>query len=125
MNLIELKKRLQMLEEQHVITPKARHIALLSFEKLLHVLNVEDIYQAEMLFTHLPMALTRIEKGEKVESPVEEVLNEVRNSEHFSEAEKQVACIEKEWESSLPCEEKNFLYMHYTNVINLNIRGGE
>jgi len=123
MNLYELEERLQLLADQQVITPKAQEITVLSFKRLLQLLEKQNIDQAEMLFTHLPMALTRIEKGEKVESPVESILNEVKKSKHFSKAEKQIACIEESWENTLPVEEKEFLYMHYTNVINLNTEG--
>lgn len=53
MNLNELEERLQLLSDQGVITQKAYDIAILSFKKLLHVLNTENMEQAEMLFTHL------------------------------------------------------------------------
>ncbi|MBW8347946.1 PRD domain-containing protein [Bacillus sp. IITD106] len=123
MNLHELEERLQLLADQQVISPKAEEVTLLSFKRLLQLLGKQDIDQAEMLFTHLPMALTRIENGEKVESPMESIVNQVKNSEHFSKAEEQVACIEESWQNPLPVEEKEFLYMHYTNVINLNTEG--
>lgn len=123
MNLYELEERLQLLADQKVISPKAQEVTILSFKKLLQLLEKQDIDQAEMLFTHLPMALTRIENGEKVESPMESIINQVKSSEHFSKAKEQVACMEKLWKKPLPVEEKEFLYMHYTNVINLNTEG--
>jgi len=83
MNLYELEERLQLLADQQVITPKAQEITVLSFKRLLQLLEKQNIDQAEMLFTHLPMALTRIEKGEKVESPVESILNEVKKIQAF------------------------------------------
>lgn len=66
------------------------------------------------------MALSRIEREEEVDNPIEGTLDEVKNSLHFPEAEKQVAYIEEEWKGALPEGEKGFLYMHYTNVIHLN-----
>ncbi|WP_404454919.1 PRD domain-containing protein [Virgibacillus necropolis] len=124
MNRAELEERLLLLVDQKVITTHASNVTKLAFERLLDVLKVREIEQAEMLFTHLPTALSRIENGEGVEAPAPEVMSEVNDSPHFPIVEKQVIFIEEKWEKLLPQEEKEYLYMHYTNVINLTI-GGE
>src|SRR5690606_17172879 len=113
-----------ILREQEIITAKSQEVAEKAFEEMLKALNKTEIIQAEMLFTHLPMALTRISKGEKLEGPSSDVLNEISNSEYFIIAEGQVEKIEGNWGTSLPKEEKDYLYMHYVTVINLNTEGG-
>lgn len=124
MNSTELEKRLQLLVEQEIITIHASNVTKLAFESLLETLNVLEVEQAEMLFTHLPTALTRIESEEVVEAPAPGVMNEVKNSSYFHISEQLVTFIEKEWGECLPQEEKDYLYMHCTNVVNLTI-GGE
>lgn len=119
----DLKERLQILLEQHVIDRKEYDIAIAAFDRLLMAVNKNELQQAEMLFTHLPMALSRIENGEKVEEPDRAIISEVQNSAVFPLAKKQVSSIEKKWGGELPKGEKEFLYMHYVNIINLN--GGE
>lgn len=124
MNLQEYKERLTILIEQEVITEQAYDVALLAFRQLLEVLNKTEVEQAEMLFTHLPMALTRISKGENVEGPAAEIVNEIYNSPNFSVARSQVEWIEEKWNKILPQGEKDYLYMHYSTILNINIQGG-
>ncbi|RFA36299.1 hypothetical protein CAI16_05795 [Virgibacillus dokdonensis] len=119
MNVQDLKDRLNLLLEKCLIKQKEYDIATIAFERLLKMLNKHDIEQAEMLFTHLPMALSRIEKGEEVEKPAVELMKEVKNSNYFPLAKEHVFFIENRWGAPLPEGEKEFLYMHYTNVINL------
>lgn len=123
MTLKELKERLKLLIDGEAIIERAYQIAIQAFKQLQVQLNKKDIEQADMLFTHLPMALTRIEQGENVEGPNSQVMREVRTSEHFPLAEELVTYIEKIWKNELPQEEKDFLYMHFTNIINLNVGG--
>ncbi len=125
MDLQEYNKRLKILLDQEVITPKSNEIAIFAFKELLKVLNKAEIDQATMLFTHLPMALTRISKGENVESPAADIINEIVTSQYFPIAKAQVDLIEMHWGNPLPQSEKNYLYMHYSNVINMNLQGGE
>lgn len=124
MNLQEYQVRLTILLEQEVITEKSSDVSLLAFKELLKVIEKTDIEQAEMLFTHLPMALTRISKGETLEGPADEIIADITNSPYFSIAESQVSWIEENWNQALPQEEKNFLYLHYSNVFNINVQGG-
>ncbi|MBR3119881.1 PRD domain-containing protein [Oceanobacillus profundus] len=121
MNLQAYKERLQLLLEQKVISNTAHEVALQAFTQIMGVVNKTDIDQAEMLFTHLPMALTRIDAGEEVEEPAGEIMREVEQSEHFGLAKEQVAMIEDKWSQPLPQGEKKFLYMHYVTVLNTNL----
>ncbi|MED3655178.1 PRD domain-containing protein [Heyndrickxia sporothermodurans] len=124
MNLNEYKERLTILLEQEVITDKSSDVALQAFKELLKILNTTELDQAEMLFTHLPMALTRMSNGENVEGPAKEIVNEIYDSPHFLIAKTQVEWIEENWNHLLPQEEKDYLYMHYSTVLTINVQGG-
>lgn len=124
MNLQDYKERLGILLKQEVITEKSCDVALQAFEELLKILNKTEIDQAEMLFTHLPMALTRISNGGNVEGPAKEIVNEIYHSPHFPIAESQVKGIEENWKDPIPQGEKDYLYMHYSTVLNINVQGG-
>ncbi|GIN63933.1 hypothetical protein J27TS8_39260 [Robertmurraya siralis] len=125
MNLYEYTERLKILLEQNVISGKSHDLALLAFKELSKKLNKNDVEQAEMLFTHLPMALDRCNSGKEVEGPSNAIMNEITQSNYFPIAKAQVDLIEEKWGSSIPEEEKNYLYMHYTTVLNVNSEGGK
>src|SRR5699024_232370 len=121
MNLQAYNERLQLLLEQNVISTASYEVALQAFKQIIKTVNKTDIDQAEMLFTHLPMALTRIEAGEEVEKPEAEIMHEVEQSKNFGLAVEQITFIEDKWNRSLPQGEKEYLYMHYTTVLNSNL----
>ncbi|MTW86044.1 PRD domain-containing protein [Virgibacillus dakarensis] len=122
MNLEAYRERLQLLLEQKVITTEAHDVALTAFKQLMDSVGKTDIDQAEMLFTHLPMALTRMEAGEEVEKPAPEIFREVEQSSYFELAKEQIAFIEDLQKKPLPQGEKEYLYMHYTTVLNTNLQ---
>ncbi|WP_159462093.1 PRD domain-containing protein [Salirhabdus sp. Marseille-P4669] len=121
MDLAAYKVRLGILLEQQVISNEAHDVALQAFQQLTEIVKKTDIEQAEMLFTHLPMALSRIDSGEEVEQPAAEIMREIEESSHFTKVKEQVQLIEEKWSSPLPQGEKEYLYMHYTNVLNTNL----
>ncbi len=121
MNLEEFNQRLQILLDQEVITNESHDVALKTFERFIDLTNKTDIDHAELLFTHLPLALTRLETGDEVEAPTAAIMREVEESEHFQLAKEQVTSIEKLWGKPLPQAEKEYLYMHYTTVLNSNL----
>lgn len=124
MNTLELEKRLDVLVEGNVISKRASMITISAFGNLNQELGVDGLKQAEMLFTHLPAALTRIENGEELEGPDTNINDEIKGSTHYPIAQRQVTFIEEIWKEALPQEEKDFLYLHYINVIHFN-SGGE
>lgn len=123
MTLEELEERLQVLLDGDAITETSHQVTIQVFEELKKRLNCQDIVQAEMLFTHLPMALTRIDEGESVEGPNDDIMEEIRLSPYFEVAEELVAYIEQLWKKELPKEEQDFLYMHFSTIINMNLGG--
>lgn len=125
MILTELKERLDILLTSAVITTKAEDVAVKAFIHLQSYLKKDEIDQAEMLFTHLPMALSRIEKEEKVEAPHPDLLTEVKKSPHSAQALKEIQYVQILWEESLPQEELDYLLIHYATLLQINEGGNE
>jgi transcriptional regulatory protein LevR len=123
MNINQLKERMDILLASSVVSTKAADISTLAFMHLQSHLKKDAIVGAEMLFTHLPTALTRIEKGERVEAPHPALLEEVKQSPEASAAMKEIDYVQQHWKNQLPQEEIDFLLIHYTNVLQLN-KGG-
>ncbi|WP_042224038.1 PRD domain-containing protein [Oceanobacillus manasiensis] len=124
MNREQLKDRLHILALGDVISKPACEVTIKAFDHLLTELKTEDLEQSEMLFTHLPSAITRIGEGETLEGPSSEIMKEVRNSNYYPTAENHIKNIEHIWGHTLPEEEKAFLSMHYTTIIEAN-QGGD
>jgi hypothetical protein len=123
--LLQLKERLDILLASEVITTKAADVTVEAFTHLQFYLKKEELDQAEMLFTHLPMALSRIEKDEKVEAPHPDMLTEVKNSPHASQASIEIEYVQTLWKESLPQEELDYLLMHYATILQINEGGNE
>lgn len=123
MDFSELKERLDILLTSDVITQKAADLTALAFVHLRAHLEKDEIDQAEMLFTHLPAALSRLEKGENVEAPLPALLEEVKESPFYPLAKKEIDYVQTEWKQPLPEEEIDYLLIHYTNVLQIN-KGG-
>lgn len=123
MDLNQLKERMDILLASSVVSTKAADISTLAFMHLQSYLKKDAIDGAEMLFTHLPTALTRIEKGEQVEAPHPALLDEVKQSPEASVAIKEIDYVQQLWKNQLPQEEVDFLIIHYTNVLQIN-KGG-
>jgi transcriptional antiterminator len=123
MNLTQLKERLQILAENNVISFRAAELTTQAFTHLQQLLNTDDIQNSEMLFTHLPTALTRIERGEEIGAPMPEILTEIKASKYYSEVVQQLDFIEGLYGSNLPMEEQDYLMIHYTNVYQQNEGG--
>jgi hypothetical protein len=125
MTLTELNERLDILLQSAVITEKAAEVAASAFIHLQSTLKKNEIDQAEMLFTHLPMALSRIGKEEKVEAPHPDLLTEVKNSPYSAQAGREIDYVQTLWTGRLPQEELDYLLMHYAALLQLNEGGNE
>ncbi|PLR77061.1 PRD domain-containing protein [Bacillus sp. V3-13] len=121
MDKAELNERLELLLSGGVITAEAAAITGKAFENLGSMMNKTAILQSEMLFTHLASALTRLERGEKIEGPPEALLNEVSRTGFTEKIEKEIEFIERQFGNALPVEEKNYLHLHYASVFQQNL----
>jgi hypothetical protein len=125
MILTELNERLDILLQSAVITKRAAEVAASAFIHLQSTLKKNEIDQAEMLFTHLPMALSRIEKEEKVEAPHPDLLTEVKNTPYSTQAGREIDYVQTLWSERLPQEELDYLLIHYATLLQLNEGGNE
>ncbi|PLR94448.1 PRD domain-containing protein [Bacillus sp. T33-2] len=124
MNRDDLNERLRVLQFSNTITAEAAQITVKAYGHLTATLSREDILQGEMLFTHLPMALSRLASGENIENPPAQVLQEALNAGYADEARNEVSYIEEQWGRALPDAEKGYLMIHYSLVFQVNT-GGE
>ncbi|WP_316569089.1 PRD domain-containing protein [Neobacillus sp. YIM B06451] len=120
MDIQSLEERLSILLDSGVITEKSASICLDAFKQLLRLFGAEKIEGSEMLFTHLPTAISRIERGEEIDGPMPELMEEVRQSEWFDEAMQEIRYIETIHGKPLPPEEIDYLLLHYTTVFSQN-----
>ncbi|WP_409271289.1 PRD domain-containing protein [Neobacillus sp. SCS-31] len=120
MDIQALEERLSILLDSEVITEKSAKICLDAFQRLVRRLGAENIEGSEMLFTHLPTAISRIERGEEIEGPIPELMEEVRQSEWFNEAMAEIRYLETIHGKPLPPEEIDYLLLHYTTVFSQN-----
>jgi hypothetical protein len=121
MNKEELKERLSIFLLAKTITDEAAQVTEKAFDYLTQSLNQDNILQGEMLFTHLPLALTRLYTREEIEAPPEAVLNEAKQTVHLKKVLDEILYIEKQWGRELPIEEKGYLIIHYSVIFQANI----
>lgn len=118
-----LKKRLEILVEGDQLEAELK----IKIENLLE--KFEDDFSlkltnenATMLVTHLPMALMRIKRNEEVENLNEIVLTELKKEKYYPDCIEFIQKIEKKTEIIIPTGEKNYLALHFCNLIK-NERG--
>lgn len=114
----KLKERLEILVAGDLLTEELKN----KLESLLT--DFEASYQIElnndnaaMLVTHLPMALMRIKRGEAVEDLNEAVLTELKAEEFYTDCLDFIEKIEVETGIEIPEGEKNYLVLHFCNLI--------
>lgn len=118
-----LKKRLEILVEGDQLEPKLKikiENLLENFEKEFSLQLTSD--NAAMLVTHLPMALMRIKRNEEVEDLDKMVLEQLKKEKYYSDCMDFIQKIEKKTEITIPTGEKNYLALHFCNLIK-NERG--
>lgn len=108
-----LRERLDILFSTNTITPGAMKLCEATIEKFVQPDN-EKRYKK--LVTHLGMAVTRIERDEELNAPPEEIMQEIRCSQHFPQAVENVKWIESQMDVELPDEERQYLIMHFVNA---------
>ncbi|USY54072.1 PRD domain-containing protein [Bacillus sp. 1780r2a1] len=110
-----LNERLELLHSTGTITDRAKMVCE---ETIKQFVNEDNEEKYVMLITHLAMAITRIERNEKLSAPPEVVMDEIRRSSCFSQAQSNVEWVESILNERLPQEEENFLLMHFGSVLN-------
>jgi hypothetical protein len=123
MNKYELKERLAILQLSKSITNEAAKVTEKAFDHLIKSLTKDNILQGEMLFTHLPLALTRLTMGEEIAEPSEAILDEAKKTAHLEKVNDEILYIEQQWGKELIFEEKGYLIIHYSLIFQLNLGG--
>lgn len=113
-----LNLRLELIEKSGEIDFSIRK-AVIDFIK-----NIEKKYSIEvkeengsMLVTHLAMALSRIKKGEEIESIDEEIFQEVKTMRIYSELPEYYKLLEEQLDISIPQSEKDYIALHVCTLI--------
>lgn len=110
---MEIKYRMDILKE-------AGQISQLTYERVEkiidhflseHLIEIDETNGA-MLITHLCIALSRMEKGEKINKIEEEMFEEVRKNKFFMKAQEAMEEINKILGSEMPIEESGYMMMH-------------
>ena len=110
---MEIKYRMDILKE-------AGQISQLTYERVekiinhflsKHLIQIDETNGA-MLITHLCIALSRMEKGEKINKIEEEMFGEVRKNKFFMKAQEAMEEINKILGSEMPIEESGYMMMH-------------
>ncbi|MBU5268077.1 PRD domain-containing protein [Virgibacillus proomii] len=120
MERLEIQGKLNILLTNQVITQNASDITLSTYDFLTKKFNVKIIQDSEMFWTHLCMALTRIERGEEIEGPPEAILKEIDTMSHKETIEEIITYVDSQISKKLPSEEKNYFYLHLHRVIESN-----
>lgn len=76
-----------------------------------HLIEISEENGA-MLITHLCIALSRIEKEEKINRIEDEIFEDVRKNEYFDKSEQTMREIEHILGREMPLEEKGYMMMH-------------
>ena len=110
---MEIKFRMDILKE-------AGQISQLTYERVEKIINhflskhlIEiDETNGAMLITHLCIALSRMEKGEKINRIEVEMFEEVKKNRFFTKAQEAMNEINKILGSEMPIEESGYMMMH-------------
>jgi hypothetical protein len=118
MNLNELlMERLNILEENHVISKEACNFSKIAVMRILAEIPDLEETKAVMFITHLAMAAQRILSGED-EIPLDfQVLKSVMDEPVYNQAQALRDELLLETEIQFPQSEKDFLSVHLCNLL--------
>lgn len=119
-NSIQVKEKLTILLTSSVITQKAFHVTLNTFDYLSKKFKKEVIDNSEMFWTHMSMALTRMERGECEDGPSNTIMNEVNETPYKEDIEEIINHINSLVGQELPEGERVYFYLHLHRVIESN-----
>ncbi|MFU0789292.1 MAG: PRD domain-containing protein [Virgibacillus proomii] len=117
---LEIQEKLNILLTNQVIIQNASDITLSTYDFLTKKFNVKIIQDSEMFWTHLCMALTRMERGEQIEGPPAAILKEIDTMPHKEAIDEIITYVNSQINKKLPNEERNYFYLHLHRVIESN-----
>jgi len=110
---MEIKYRLDILKTSGQISEKTYDQVekiILHFQNNHHIEITEE--NGAMLVTHLCIALSRIEKDEKVNKIEDDIFKDVINNSHYKTAEEAMKEIDMILGSDMSIEERGYMIMH-------------
>jgi hypothetical protein len=120
LNKTEMNQKLDILKENRIITEMAYAITNSTFDLLSEKYRKQELIESDMFWTHMSMALTRIEKGEPVEGPPEIIVQEIRQTPYKHDIEAVILFVNAQFTQEIPLEEQDYFYMHLHRVIENN-----
>ncbi|CEI80899.1 PRD domain protein [Oceanobacillus oncorhynchi] len=116
----EMKIKLNILLETETITNIAYDVSNKTFDYLSGKYKKQSLDGSDMFWTHLCMALTRIERGETLEGPSENIMKEINQTPYKDDIEEIISFVNAQLNQKLPKEERDFFYLHLHGVIENN-----
>ncbi|WP_337018912.1 PRD domain-containing protein [Oceanobacillus massiliensis] len=116
----EMDTKLSILLENGVITNNAYVVTNQTFDYLSEQYRKKSLDASEMFWTHMSMALTRIERGESLEGPSEEIMKEIKQTPYKEDIDEIIDFINTKLDQKLPKEEQDFFYIHLHGVVDNN-----
>lgn len=116
---MDIYMRLNILSENNVITQQV-------YDSISQIINsIKNQYgititeeNGGMLITHLSAALTRMNNGEKLNSPDESILEQLKLESTYDKAVKIKELIEDICSIKIPYEEEVFIITHLCTILN-------
>lgn len=115
-----MNKKLNILLENGVITEDAFNITNKTFDFISDQYEKESLEGSEMFWTHMCMALTRIERGETLEKPSEMIMQEINQTPFKTDIDKIITFVNAHLATGLPEEEVDFFYLHLHGLVEKN-----
>ena len=112
-----LKKRTMILKDANMINEEVKDFVFYCIDVLEQ--DIEDFKsdKAEMLVTHVAMAIQRVSNKEPVNELDEFIWTEILNEDCFENAETLYNKISKKCFIEIPESEKKFIIMHICNIL--------
>ncbi|MFD1414508.1 PRD domain-containing protein [Oceanobacillus jeddahense] len=120
MNKLEMNKKLTILLDGQIITKQAYDVTNQTYDYLAAKFNKEPIENSDMFWTHLCMALTRIENGEELEGPSQAIVDDIYQTPYKEEIKEVIEYVKHKFHHELPREEQDYFYLHLHGVMENN-----
>ncbi|MGG4324511.1 PRD domain-containing protein [Bacillus sonorensis] len=120
MNRRQVEENLEILTAGHAVTKNVVSATLNTFDFLAGKLKKQVIEDSDMFWTHMSMALARLERGECEDEPPNDIINEVYETPYQNMIEEVIDYIDSQAVQELPEGERAYFYLHLHRVIECN-----
>ncbi|SHJ12895.1 PRD domain-containing protein [Clostridium cavendishii DSM 21758] len=116
---MEISQRLDILLESGVITKEVYYKLIRTVDELKakHGIEINE-ENGGMFITHLSAAITRMDKGEPIESLDEIIIEQVKQDKNYGEAMKIMKTLNSVIDIEFPLEEETFIVTHLCSILN-------